>query len=116
MKHILIVFIISIFCKSQEEAFGQTPVYANAKNASSSSFLDSIAKKYKLSHRQISAFTSVDSVWYTGENSAAGFAGDKSFILLGDLLELLLTMMTRGIVYINIYCYSMQLIAKTQHT
>jgi hypothetical protein len=75
----VVAVVISMLCQSLQEAAGQRPIFSDAKNASSASFLDSIAKKYKLSHRQISAFTSVDSIWYTGENSAAGFAGDKVF-------------------------------------
>ncbi len=66
MKNVLIVAVIgSLTCLLRQEAVAQT--------ANSSPFLDSIAEQDDLSVEQIKSHTLIDSVYYTGMFSRAGF-------------------------------------------
>ncbi len=72
MKNVLIVAVIgALTCLLRQEAVAQT--------ANSSSFLDSIAEQDDLSVEQIKSHTLIDSVYYTGMFSRAGFTGDTVF-------------------------------------
>src|SRR5579863_122866 len=72
MKLILIVTVIgSLTCLLRQEAVAQT--------ANSSPFLDSIAEQEELSVEQIKSHTLIDSVYFTGRFSRAGFTGDTVF-------------------------------------
>jgi hypothetical protein len=76
MRLILIAtFIGSLTCESQQEAVGQA--------TNSSLFLDSISNKDELSVEQIRSHTSIDSIWYIGRHSDAGFTGDTVFRFSG---------------------------------
>jgi hypothetical protein len=92
MRSLLVIVTVFLFsCQSQQETkaknekkelkpdstlSGQQESDSAKADATSSSFLDSIAKKYELSIEQIRNHTFIDSVYYTGIFSDVGFSGD----------------------------------------
>jgi hypothetical protein len=84
MKLILIVTVIgSLTCLLRQEAVAQT--------ANSSPFLDSIAEQDELSIEQIKSHTSIDSVYYSGRFSRAGFTGDTVFHFSNGFIGAIIT-------------------------
>ncbi|HEY5462021.1 MAG TPA: hypothetical protein VIJ95_02080 [Hanamia sp.] len=101
MKNILVIAIMVLLScqtknKSQKinEAIGskyndslianQRSDSAKTINTNSLSFLDSIDRKYVLSIEQIKNHTLIDSIYYTGVLSNAGFSGDTIFNFNND--------------------------------
>lgn len=76
---LLISAVISLTFQPSQKVAGQAIDSVRANTENTASFLDSIAKNYELSIAQIKTHTGIDSNWYVGRHSDAGFTGDTIF-------------------------------------